>query len=250
MMFYADNPPAIIQPAKKIITPKKELWKPSIPAILVGFGYAGAAGGGSSPSSSPPDSPASGFTATFRGGFTDSGVTVSTSINIGASEADKFCVMSIRSGNAGRTLSSVTVGGISLSPIEDGSNSSGQCFIYAGDVHTVSGSVTVSVTGSGFDFFPFDVWTITGLASTTVKQHAGAASGGQVMLSLDHGDFCPISYEGTGTFSTSTPEVPTQPGGSQFSYAYNPVATAGTGNSFTIQSGAGGGPPIAVASWA
>lgn len=55
-MMY-DQPPAIIQPAKKLIKPQRQLWRPSMPAIIIGFGAAAAGSGVSSPPGSPPDSP-------------------------------------------------------------------------------------------------------------------------------------------------------------------------------------------------
>lgn len=157
--------------------------------------------------------PVGGGTYTFLGSnFTTSGLTLSSSINLGVSVSQ---MLVLASGNsAGGTITACTVGGVSLTAVY---NTAGTVAMFVGAV-ALSGAQTVSVTYSTgtFNAKGFSLWSVNGLASTTAVQVVEGASpisltvaGGDLMFSVSNNSGAAL---GTYTSSTQQPFATHDPG--------------------------------------
>jgi hypothetical protein len=148
----------------------------------------------------------------FRTAFTNVGVTTYT-VDIGTASADRLVVLGTIC-TIGGTFGAVTVNGAALTKdAEYNPNPGGAACaaIFSGVVASGSGNQTISIDFglSSFEVKSIEVWTATGLTSTTKKQGVGAASGqtfGGQILAVDAGDlvFCAQFTGATDDFNPST----------------------------------------------
>jgi hypothetical protein len=148
----------------------------------------------------------------FRSAFTNVGVTTYT-VDIGTAAADRLVVIGAICGT-GATFGTVTVNGAALTKDAERNPSPGGAAcaaVFSGVVASGSGSQTISIDFglSSYEVKSIEVWTVTGLISTTKKQGVGAASGatfGGQVLAVDAGDlvFCAQYTGAPDDFNPST----------------------------------------------
>jgi len=188
---------------------------------------------------------------TSRGSLTNSSsLTLTGAINLGASTAQLYVVGVAVAASA--TISSVTIGGNSLSAITNAGNG---VAIYAGVV-ALNGSQTVTAVCSTGQFNQkgLEVWAVNGLGSTAVK-NTGAGTGSHT-ITVNTNDLMFSVYQanaghaGTYTSSSQSPAA---------TYDFNGTVPGVGGADWTISSNnasftvnptvSGGSQGLCSASW-
>jgi hypothetical protein len=136
------------------------------------------------------------------------GAVLSTSIDIGPASGDRLVIVGTAE-QGGNSVSSITVGSVSLSNVVPITGAGPNVEMWAGLVTLGSGPQTVTVTwaAGSFQSRGFSLWTANGLNSNSAKQTTSGTGGSGSTISVTAGDLMFAIAATTGAssdWSTST----------------------------------------------